>query len=143
MTEGQQILRKNLLAKIHQHPFCKTAKSLETWAVFLMEGYGVDSSSKLSIDELLNLYNVIQAHALPKVGGKRQSPPKKVKSGESPFLTPKQAYTIETLWETKSREKTPHALMQFVYRITGKFFLTLEALSKKEASAVIAALGRL
>jgi hypothetical protein len=140
MTEGQQMLRKNLLAKIHQHPFCKTAKSLETWEGFLMEWYGVDSSAKLSIDELLNLYNVIQANALPKVGGKRMRPINNL--GED-GITAKQKYRVERLWETKSREKNTTALMQFIYRITGKFFLTLDALSKKEASVLIAALGRL
>lgn len=105
-----------------------------------MEGYGVDSSAKLSIDELLNLYNVIQANALPKVGGKRM---RLINNLGEDGITAKQKYRVERLWETKSREKNTTALMQFIYRITGKYFLTLDALSKKEASVLIAALGRL
>jgi len=132
MTEGQRILRKNLLAKIHQHPFCKNAKTLNTWGEFLMEGYGVESSAKLSIDELHHLYNILKAKALPKVERREQ-----------PLITEKQCYAIKKRWEEKSRKKTLHSLLHFIHHITGTLFLSLNNITKKEASVIIAALERL
>lgn len=59
MTEKQQILRKNLLAKIHTHSFYKEALRVGAWQEFLENNFSVKSSAKLSIKELLVLLDMM------------------------------------------------------------------------------------
>lgn len=135
MTEGQKALRKKLLAKIHQHPFCKEAKELESWTAFLQNGYGVTSSADLSIDELMNLFDVIRGIKEPKIGGVRES-----KEG---MASPKQIYTIEKLWDEKAKDKSSLALRKFIKRTIKIMPLHLRSLSIMDASRVITAIKKL
>ncbi|CUV65216.1 conserved hypothetical protein [Sulfurovum sp. enrichment culture clone C5] len=135
MTEGQKAFRKNLLAKVHQHPFCKEAKGLDTWNHFLQNGYGVDSSAKLSIGELLNLVEVMNSKSEPRISGTRES--------DIGYASSKQIYVIDTLWKDKARDKSDLALRKFIKRTIKSMPLHLSNLSKIDASRVITALKRI
>lgn len=135
MTEGQKALRKKLLAKVHQHPFCKEAKELDTWNHFLQNGYGVESSAKLSIGELLNLIEVMSSKSEPIISGTRES--------DNEYASAKQLYTIEKLWKNKARDTSDLALRKFMKRTIKTMPLHLRNLSKIDASRVITALKRI
>lgn len=59
MTEKQRALRNNLLSKIHLHIFYKEAFRVGAWQEFLKNNFGVESSAKLSIKELLILLDMM------------------------------------------------------------------------------------
>ena len=59
MTEKQRVLRNNLLSKIHLHIFYKEAFRVGAWQEFLKNNFGVESSAKLSIKELLILLDMM------------------------------------------------------------------------------------
>lgn len=134
MTEGQRALRKKLLARIHTHLFCKNAKKEDVWVDFLANCYGVKSSADLSIDELMNLLDVLNELDIPKKSTTRENKGK---------ITQKQLYTIEATWKQKARVKTPLALRRFIERTIGYMPLHLHALSQKDATKVITAIRKL
>ena len=59
MTEKQRVLRNSLLSKIHLHIFYKEAFRVGAWQEFLKNNFGVESSAKLSIKELLILLDMM------------------------------------------------------------------------------------
>lgn len=126
MTAKQTYLRRSLLARIHQHEFTKAAKEQSAWEGFLFNMYQVNSSSKLSIDELYNLIDVLERGAQPIVKGRR---PQTKKEG----MTDKQLSCILKLWG----ERGENALREFCFRTVGKRPLRLNSLNKKEATKVI------
>lgn len=63
MTEKQRIFRNTLLTKIHTHEFYKGCIENEAWSEFLMNNFGVISSAKLSIKELLILLDLMNGSA--------------------------------------------------------------------------------
>ncbi len=132
MTEGQQIYRRNLLRRIHIHPWYKSAKQSDGWEAFLMENYGVASSGRLSIDELRNLLGVMDGRMEPEISGEREG-----------MATRAQIATIEKLWLERARESSQPALMHYVRRVVGVMPLSLSILSKIQASAVIIAIKKL
>lgn len=63
MTEKQRKLRKCLLAKIHLDNFYIGASQNGAWQEFLLNNFGVISSAKLSIKELLILLDLMNGSA--------------------------------------------------------------------------------
>lgn len=135
MTPKQEYLRKSLLAKIHQTQHCKILKENDDWANWLKESYGVDSSSKLSIDELTNLLDVIQKGAKPIIKGYR---PKGYEA-----VTENQLGKIKALWAQNSRTNSESALRDFIYRTVSVRPLRLEILTRTEATKIINGINRL
>jgi len=136
MTEAQKALRKNLLAKIHKHEFCKQSKAQDAWGAYLYSLYGVESSGNLSIDELYNLLDILNKKS-----------DKAIKKGARVYPNDRasqaQIFTIEKLWKEKARDKSHEAMMRFVKRVTGVVALHLTILSKIDASKVILAIQRM
>lgn len=126
MTAKQTHLRRNLLARIHQHDFTKAAKAQDAWESFLFNIYKVSSSAKLSIDELYNLIDVLEQGAQPIAKGRR---PQTKKDG----MTDKQLSCILTLWGDRGE----NALREFCFKTVGKRPLRLNSLNKSEATKVI------
>lgn len=126
MTAKQTYLRRNLLARIHQHEFTKAAKEQDAWEEFLFSMYKVSSSANLSIDELYNLIDVLERGAQPLVKGRR---PQTKKEGMTEL---QQAYILN-LWG----ERGENSLREFCFKTVGKRPLRLNSLNKKEATKVI------
>lgn len=126
MTAKQTYLRRGLLARIHQHDFTKAAKEQDAWESFLFNMYKVSSSSKLSIDELYNLVDVLERGAQPIVKGRR---PQTKKDG----MTDKQLSCILKLWGDRGED----GLREFCHKTVGKRPLRLNSLNKSEATKVI------
>jgi len=125
MTSKQISLRRNLLAKIHQHEFTKQAKQNNAWEDFLLNSYKTDSSAKLSIDELKNLLDVINKGFEPIISGFR---PRK-----NDMITLKQEHTIMKLWGNRGQK----GLSDFCERTIKKRPFYLNVLSKQEATKLI------
>lgn len=126
MTAKQTHLRRNLLARIHQHDFTKAAKEQDAWENFLFNMYKVSSSAKLSIDELYNLIDVLDNSAKPLIKGRR---PQLKKEGISEA---QQAYILK-LWD----DRDENSLREFCFRTTAKRYLHLNSLNKNEATKLI------
>ncbi|MBT0611971.1 phage protein GemA/Gp16 family protein [Campylobacter hyointestinalis] len=129
MSKKQENYRKALLAIVHTHPFYKHAKENEAWGEFL-SNWGVDSSAKLSIKELVNLIVVMDGKEKPK-------------SKDSQFATRSQIYAIETLWQKVAKDSSYRALLIFIKRITKNLYLKIEYLKKHEASKVLIVLKKM
>lgn len=126
MTPKQTQLRRSLLARIHSNDFTKAAKEQGAWESFLFNMYHVDSSAKLSIDELYNLIDVLEKGVKPIIKGNR---PQTKKDG----ITDKQLTSILKLWG----ERGEIALREFCHKTVGKRPLCLNSLNKSEATKVI------
>ncbi|MFV0481867.1 MAG: phage protein GemA/Gp16 family protein [Campylobacteraceae bacterium] len=126
MTNKQKYLRRGLLATIHQHEFTKNAKDNDAWETFLQKNYRIDSSAKLSIDELYNLLDVLNKGSTPKITGIR---PKQ----KTDAITIKQEMYIKELWGDKSLK----SLSNFCFRTIKKRPIRLNVLNKNEATKLI------
>lgn len=138
MTKNQELLRKQLLARIHTHPKHKLLKSQEAWGSFLLFRFGEESSSALSIKELFMLCDLLSGkiadweEKMQDWNGRAQLHQKGSK------ITPKQRAHIEHLrielgWNLA-------ALMRFVKRQTGEFFLNLDPCTKEQGQKIITGL---
>lgn len=132
MTNKQMILRRNLLARIHQHGFTKEAKNNEAWKSFLMSSYKTDSAAKLSIDELYNLLDVLNKGVAPIISGIR---PKQ----NQQMITCKQEMYINKLWADRGLK----GLSDFCQRTINKRPLHLKILTKQEATKLIVGLEKM
>jgi len=136
MTQGQKALRLKLLGAVHKHPFCKESKAQEVWGEYLQGLYGVESSGRLSIDELYNLLDILHKKTDKAIQKGLRATPKGKATGA-------QIHAIETLWEEKARDGSSEAMMRFAKRVTGVLALSLTALTQREATHVIVALKRM
>ncbi|QKF64575.1 hypothetical protein [Campylobacter corcagiensis] len=59
MTKKQRLLRNSLLARIHLHPFYKSAFEVGAWSEFLENSFKTNSSANLSIKELILLLDIM------------------------------------------------------------------------------------
>lgn len=135
MTEKQKAFRKDLIKRIHCTPAYARMRDDDAWASTLHEWYGVESSTKLSIDGLKNLLAVLRGEAKPK-------PDTGIKTAPN-SLTALQKTAIENQWQRLSREKTPLALAKFCSKVTKREVHFINTLSKAEATKVLTALSRL
>lgn len=98
--------------------------------LYLQAQYGKDSLSKLSIEELREVLELVGYK--PYKGVKFKKPVSK--NGNA---TKKQIAMIYGLWNEVARDKSEWALRKFIDRIIGKIPFYLWYLDKKEASEVI------
>jgi hypothetical protein len=127
MTNAQKEYKKSLIQKIQiskHNVFIDDEMRKE----FMLSRFGVDSTTKLSIDELKLLLNFCN---------------RKVSDIPIAKATEAQIYKICTLWDAKARNKNVKALLDFIDKITSLRLKNIRHLPKHEATKVIIALEKL
>ena len=127
MTNAQKEYKKSLIQKIQiskHNVFIDDEMRKE----FMLSRFGVDSTTKLSIDELKLLLNFCN---------------RKVSDIPISKATEAQIYKICTLWDAKARNKNVKALLDFIDKITSLRLKNIRHLPKHEATKVIIALKKL
>jgi len=131
MTQAQQTYKKNLIQKIQivkHNVFSDDEERKE----FMLSRFGVDSTTKLSIDELKLLLdfcnrNVSDIPMLHEIEDKE-------------LITQAQIEKIRVVWKEKAKDKSEEALLNFVKRVSRYKLERLEDLLKGKATKVIVAL---
>ena len=131
MTNKQLIYKKSLIQKIQilKHNVFVDDESRRE---FMLSRFGVDSTTKLSIDELKLLLdfcnrNVSDIPMLHQIEDKE-------------LITQAQIEKIRVVWKEKARDKSEEALLNFVKRVSRYKLERLEDLLKGKATKVIVAL---
>lgn len=127
MTEKQKTYRKSLIQKIQiakHNVFIDDEMRKE----FMLSRFGVDSTTKLSIDQLKLLLDFCNRN---------------VSDVPIAKVTEAQLDKIYKLWKEKARDKSFNARISFINRIIGKVLTTATNLTKYEATKVIIALEKL
>ncbi|PLY06783.1 MAG: hypothetical protein C0625_08045 [Arcobacter sp.] len=124
MTSKQQQYKKSLIQKI-QISKKDVFKDDEQRRDFMNSRFGVDSTTKLTIDELKSLLDFCQR-----------------KVSDVPFSKPSSAQIkkIYELWYENAREKSEEALDSFVFKIIKKHKIDI---TKIDATKIIIALQKL
>lgn len=136
MTQKQKAYRNKLLSKIHQSPRYRTvyASDRELWEAFLQNGYGVSSSSKLSISELENLVDYLNGKVSVLITDPSRRPDRSGKATQA------QIAKIETMWSIVARDTSEMALRNFIHRQVKSRPLHLYNLDRHEATTIIVTL---
>ena len=127
MTNKQQIYKKSLIQKIQivkHNVFIDDEMRKE----FMLSRFGVDSTTKLSIDELKLLLDFCNRNV-------SDIPVSKA--------TEAQLHKINTLWLDKAKNKSIEAMCSFVSKIAKRQVGFINELRKDEATKVIVALEKL
>ena len=134
MTTAQKNYKKQLIQKIQIN---KTNVFLddEDRKAFMLSRFGVQSTTKMSIDQLKLLLDfcykkVSDVPMLQKVEGKE-------------LITQAQKEKIRVLWRLKARDKSEDALLNFASKILKFNLTTLDDLLKGKATKIIVALNNL
>ena len=127
MTNKQLTYKKSLIQKIQivKHNVFFDDESRRE---FMLSRFGVDSTTKLNIDEL----KLLLKYCLKEIG-------------DIPVFLASEAqlHKINTLWLEKSREKSIASLSKFASKIAKRDVNFINELRKDEATKVIVALERL
>ena len=127
MTNKQQIYKKSLIQKIQivkHNVFIDDEMRKE----FMLSRFGVDSTTKLSIDELKLLLDFCNRNV-------SDIPVSKA--------TEAQLHKINTLWLEKAKNKSIEAMCSFASKIAKRQVGFINELRKDEATKVIVALERM
>ena len=127
MTNKQQTYKKSLIQKIQilkHNVFIDDESRRE----FMLSRFGVDSTTKLSIDELKLLLDFCNRNV-------SDIPVSKA--------TEAQLHKINTLWLEKAKNKSIEAMCSFASKIAKRQVGFINELRKDEATKVIVALERL
>ena len=129
LTPKQQHYRKALLGKIHSAPMyiALYKDDRPAWEHMLQRAFGVTSSAKLTIKQLLNLLDFLQ-------GNNRYA-------GE--YITDNQIRYIRHVWQQKAHHKDEKHLLAFARRTCQATPISLSLLTRHQASGLIAAIKRL
>jgi len=124
MTKNQIIYKKSLIQKIQivkHNVFTDDEMRKE----FMISRFGVDSTTKLSIDELKLLLDFCNRNV-----------------SDIPIskATEAQLYKLSKLWGEKARDKSFPAFLSFINKISTIKLETAKQLTKHEATKVIIAL---
>jgi hypothetical protein len=127
MTNKQHIFRKSLIQKIQivKHNVFADDESRRD---FMLSRFGVDSTTKLSIEQLKLLLDFCN---------------RKVSDIPVSKATEAQVHRIFKLWYTKARNKEIGYLQAFINRIVGKYVLVPNELTQHEATKVLVALEKM
>ncbi|MFA9238277.1 MAG: phage protein GemA/Gp16 family protein [Candidatus Paceibacteria bacterium] len=126
MTKNQTTYKKSLIQKI-QISKHNVFSDDEMRKEFMLSRFGVDSTTKMSIDELKLFLDFCNR-----------------KVSDIPYvelITESQGWRINSLWQEKANDKSNVALLKFVKKISKKQYLS--ELTKYEATKVIIALENL
>lgn len=124
MTQAQQTYKKTLIQKIQivkHNVFIDDEMRKE----FILSRFGVDSTTKMSIDELKLLLDFCN---------------RKVSDIPIAKATEAQVKKIYDVWFKKARNKALDALYAFIFKITKEDVSTVDSLNKHKATKVIVAL---
>ena len=124
MTKSQTTYKKSLIQKIQivkHNVFTDDEMRKE----FMLSRFGVDSTTKLSIDELKLLLDFCN---------------RKVSDIPIAKATEAQVKKIYDVWFKKARNKAPDALYAFIFKIIKEDISTVDSLNKHKATKVIVAL---
>ncbi|KLE05545.1 phage protein GemA/Gp16 family protein [Aliarcobacter butzleri] len=124
MTQAQQTYKKSLIQKIQivkHNVFIDDEQRKE----FMLSRFGVDSTTKLSIDELKLLLDFCNRNV-------SDIPVSKA--------TEAQLHKINTLWLDKAKNKSREAMCFFVSKIAKRQVGFINELRKDEATKIIVAL---
>lgn len=124
MTKSQITYKKSLIQKIQivkHNVFTDDEMRKE----FMLSRFGVDSTTKLSIDELKLLLDFCN---------------RKVSDIPIAKATEAQVKKIYDVWFKKARNKAPDALYAFIFKIIKEDISTVDSLNKHKATKVIVAL---
>lgn len=129
LTPKQENYRKRLLAQVHLAPKYVEhyVRYHDDYRAMLNQYFGVDTSADLSIDELKVLADFLN--------GTISEPVVRVSRAQLCFIL--------HLWQQKARVPTEKALKQFVCAMYGWTPISLEVLSKEQASGVLGAIKKL
>ena len=137
MTNKQQTYKKSLIQKIQivkHNVFLDDDMRKE----FMLSRFGVDSTTKLSIDELKLLLDFCLHKAeFPPVG---RACNRNVSDIPISKATEAQLHKINTLWLEKAKNKSIEAMCSFVSKIAKRQVGFINELRKDEATKVIVAL---
>ena len=137
MTNKQQTYKKSLIQKIQivkHNVFFDDDMRKE----FMLSRFGVDSTTKLSIDELKLLLDFCLHKAeFPPVG---RACNRKVSDIPVSKATEAQLHKINTLWLEKAKNKSIEAMCSFASKIAKRQVGFINELRKDEATKVIVAL---
>ena len=131
MTKAQEKYKKSLIQKVQVNK-SKVFLDDEERKEFMLSRFGVDSTTKMSIDQLKLLLDfclrkVSDISMLHEILDKE-------------LVTQAQKEKIRVLWKEKARDKSEDALLQFVCRVSGYKLERLDDLLKGKATKVIVAL---
>lgn len=135
MTNKQQIYKKSLIQKIQivkYNVFLDDEQRKE----FMLSRFGVDSTTKLSIDELKLLLDFCNKNV-------SDIPMLKRDTKEVYKITLAQKEKIGVIWQEKARDKSDKALLQFACKIAKHKALRLDDFTVYEAQNIILALENL
>lgn len=124
MTQAQQTYKKSLIQKIQivkHNVFVDDDMRKE----FMLSRFGVDSTTKLSIDELKLLLDFCN---------------RKVSDIPVSKVTEAQLHKINTLWLEKAKNKSIEAMCSFASKMAKRQVGFINELRKDEATKVIVAL---
>ncbi|MDN5091022.1 phage protein GemA/Gp16 family protein [Aliarcobacter butzleri] len=135
MTKAQQTYKKSLIQKIQivkHNVFIDDEQRKE----FMLSRFGVNSTTKLSIDELKLLLDFCNRKV-------SDIPILKRDTKEVYKITPAQKEKIGVIWQEKARDKSDKALLQFACKIAKYKALRLDDFTVSEAQKIIVALERM
>jgi hypothetical protein len=134
MTNEQKKYKKSLIVKIQiikNNVFYDDDERKE----FMLSRFGVDSTTKLSIDELKLLLDFCNR--------KVSDIPMLHQIEHKELITQAQLEKIRVVWKEKARDKSEEALLKFVKRVSRYELERLEDLLKGKATKVIVALEKM
>ena len=139
MTQAQQTYKKSLIQKIQivkNNVFIDDESRRE----FMLSRFGVDSTTKLTIDELKLLLDFCLHKAeFPPVG---RACNRNVSDIPVSKATEAQLHKINTLWLDKAKNKSIEAMCSFASKIAKRQVGFINELRKDEATKVIVALEK-
>ena len=129
LTQKQQWFRRNLLGKIHQSEryLAYYKDNEDVYRQMLSDSFKKRSAADLTINQLITLLDFLNGKTKTCFDG----------------CTKNQAHYIRHTWVKVSREKNIPALIRFIKSNTGLEVVNVEALSKQQASGVLAALNKM
>ena len=134
MTPKQAALKKSLIKGIHiskrYQEYYKNDR--EAYELILEDRYGVSSSKKLTIDQLKAFVKWLNYKTDELKQDKKKS-----------TATEPQLHKIRELWHSVARTPTDEALRAFIYKITCKHYLHIDALTKTDAQKMIVVLEKM
>lgn len=135
MTKNQIIYKKSFIQKIQiskHNVFIDDEMRKE----FILSRFGVDSTTKLSIDELKLLLDFCNRNV-------SDIPMLKRDTEKEDMITVFQIEKIRVIWKEKARDKNDEALMKFACKIAKYKASRIDDFKLREAQKIIVALERM
>lgn len=130
LTQKQQAYRKMLLKKIHLSKryinFYKDNK--DEWAILLNKHFGVQSSAKLKIDNLVELLDYCNF--------KRENLP----IFKEWHITNAQAKYMRDLWQNYANDKNDEALLSWILKKFKKAYIKIDLIKREDGAMIISVL---